>query len=182
MRASPEIVAFGSDCRPTNPAGNLRRSTAQIPGPETVAFGSDCRPTNPAGSLRRSTAQTTARAWFLLGAFLAATPALAQNDALRGTWSGQWIPESGYDASTVRFEVDGDTITGEMLNPATVAFDVIEFHPDTLELVAEAIDPDHGHFRIEARIEEVTRLNGTLFHDGAGGALRLTKWTYRPRR
>ena len=24
-------------------------------------------------------------------------PAFAQNDALHGTWSGQWIPESGYD-------------------------------------------------------------------------------------
>ena len=150
--------------------------------PEIVAFGSDCRPTNPATSLRRSTAQTRGRAWFLLGAFLVSAPAFAQNDALRGTWSGQWIPESGYDASTVRFEVDGDTITGEMLNPAAVAFDVIEFDPDTLELVAEATHPDQGHFRIEARIEEVTRLNGTLFHDGAGGALRLTKWTYRPRR
>ncbi len=122
------------------------------------------------------------RARFLLAAFLIAPPAFAQNDALRGTWSGQWIPESGYDASTVRFEVDGDAITGEMLNPATVAFDVIEFDPDTFELVAEANHPEDGHFRIEARIEDVTRLNGTLFHDGAGGALRLTKWTYRPRR
>ena len=30
--ASPKIVAFGSDCRPTNPAGSLHRSTAQTPG------------------------------------------------------------------------------------------------------------------------------------------------------
>ena len=150
--------------------------------PESVAYGSAHRPTNPATSLRRRTAQTRGRAWFLLGAFLVSAPAFAQNDALRGTWSGQWIPEFGYDASTVRFEVDGDAITGEMLNPANVAFDVIEFDPDTLELVAEATHPEHGHFRIEARVEEVTRLNGTLFHDGAGGALRLTKWTYRPRR
>ena len=121
------------------------------------------------------------RVWFLLGTFLMTAPAFAQNDALHGTWSGQWIPESGYDASTVRFEVEGDTITGEMLNPAQAPFDVIEFDPDTLELVAETNSPEHGHFRIEARIEEVTRLNGTLTHDGASGALRLTKWTYRPR-
>ena len=122
------------------------------------------------------------RACLLLATFLVTAPAFAQNDALRGTWSGQWIPESGYDASTVRFEVDGGAITGEMLNPANVAFDRIEFDPDTLELVAEATHPEHGHFRIEARIEEVTRLNGTLSHNDVGGALRLTKWTYRPRR
>ena len=121
------------------------------------------------------------RAWLLLGTFLVTAPAFAQHDALRGTWSGQWIPESGYDASTVRFEVDVDTITGEMLNPANVAFDYIEFDADALELVAEATSPEHGHFRIEARIEEVTRLNGTLSHDDVSGALRLT-WTYRPRR
>ena len=122
------------------------------------------------------------RACLLLGMFLVTAPAFAQHDVLRGTWSGQWIPESGYDASTVRFEVDGDAITGEMLNPESVAFDRIEFDPDTLEIVAEAISPEHGHFRIEARIEEVTRLNGTLSHDDVSGALRLTKWTYRPRR
>lgn len=122
------------------------------------------------------------RAGLLLGTFLVTAPAFAQNDALRGTWSGQWIPESGYDASTVRFEVEGDVITGEMLNPESVAFDRIEFDPETLELVAEATSPEHGHFRIEARIEEVTRLNGTLSHDDVSGALRLTKWTYRPRR
>ena len=122
------------------------------------------------------------RACLLLGTFLVTAPAFAQHDALRGTWSGQWIPESGYDASTVRFEVDGDAITGEMLNPANVAFDHIEFDPGTLELVAEATHPEHGHFRIEARIEQTTRLNGTLSHDDDSGALRLTKWTYRPRR
>ena len=122
------------------------------------------------------------RAGLLLGTFLVTAPAFAQNDALRGTWSGQWIPESGYDASTVRFEVEGDVITGEMLNPENVAFDRIEFDPETLELVAEATSPEHGRFRIEARIEEVTRLNGTLSHDDVSGALRLTKWTYRPRR
>ncbi len=111
-----------------------------------------------------------------------AAQAYAQNDALRGTWSGQWIPESGYDAATVRFDVDGDAITGEMLNPETLAFDTVDFDGTTLELVAEVTSPEHGHFRIEARLEEVTRLNGTLTHDGVSGELRLTKWTYRPRR
>ena len=111
-----------------------------------------------------------------------AAQAYAQNDALRGTWSGQWIPESGYDAATVRFDVDGDAITGEMLNPETLAFDTVDFDGTTLELVAEVTSPEHGHFRIEARLEEVTRLNGTLTHDEVSGELRLTKWTYRPRR
>ena len=43
-----------------------------------------------------------------------------------------------------------------MLNPATATFDVIEFDSDTLELVTEATLPEQGHFRIEARIEEVS--------------------------
>ncbi len=33
--SSPEIVALGSDCRPTDPAGSLHRSTAQTPGAES---------------------------------------------------------------------------------------------------------------------------------------------------
>jgi len=122
------------------------------------------------------------RSLLFAAAMVLAAPAYAQNDALRGTWSGQWIPESGYDAATVRFDVDGDAITGEMLNPETLAFDTVEFDGTTLELVAEVTSPEHGHFRIEARIEEVTRLNGTLTHDEVSGELRLTKWTYRPRR
>ena len=32
---SPETVAFGSDRRPTNPAGSPHRSTAQTPGAES---------------------------------------------------------------------------------------------------------------------------------------------------
>ena len=45
----PEIVASGSDYRPTNPARSLHRSTAQTPGPGNLA------------GLHRSTAQTPGR-------------------------------------------------------------------------------------------------------------------------
>ena len=115
-----------------------------------------------------------------LGLTLVASPAFAQADALGGTWSGHWIPESGYDAVTVRFVLNDDAITGEMLNQAPVEFDSIMFDPDSLSLVTEAESADHGHVLIEARIEDVTRLNGTLIHRDRTGAVRLTKWTFSP--
>lgn len=104
----------------------------------------------------------------------------AQSEALRGTWSGGWTPESGYVACTVRFALDDDEVRGEMLSPERLEFDHVAFDPDGQRVVAEAETAEHGLFRIEARIEADTRLNGTLRHDDAAGDLRLTKWTFRP--
>ena len=50
----------------------------------------------------------------------------AQTDGLRGTWSGQWIPESRYDAATVRFVIDDGVVSGEMLNPEPLDFDSVK--------------------------------------------------------
>ncbi len=106
-----------------------------------------------------------------------AAPALAQTDDLRGTWSGSWTPEGGIrDAVTVRFEVIDDALAGEIVNPENVEFDSVAFDPADRSVVAEG-----GDFRIEARIEEETRLNGTLSQGGTTGELRLTKWTFVPR-
>ena len=105
----------------------------------------------------------------------------AQADELRGTWSGQWIPESGYDAATVRFVVDDGVVSGEMLNPEPLDFDSIEFDPGTLAVVAVGRTAEGQAVRIDARIEEFTRLNGTLTVGGTSGDVRLTRWTYRPR-
>jgi len=122
------------------------------------------------------------RFFFLL--FLAVTlmtpRALAQTDALVGTWSGNWFPESGRSAVTVRFVRDGDTVTGEMLNPAALEFDSVSFDPATLTLVAQAQHADLGRFLIEATIEDETRLTGTLTHDDVTADMNLTKWTFRP--
>ncbi len=108
---------------------------------------------------------------------VAAPSALAQTDALRGTWSGSWTPEGGIrDAVTVRFEIIDDELTGEIVNPENVEFDTIAFDPDDLSVVAEA-----GDFRIEARIEDETRLNGTFSQGESTGQMRLTKWTFVPR-
>ena len=105
---------------------------------------------------------------------------IAQTDALRGTWSGSWHPEGGRAAATVRFFLDGDVVTGEMLNPAQLEFTSISFDEDTLRLVAEAESSDLGPVRLEARIEEETRLNGTLTRSDVTGDVRLTKWTFSP--
>lgn len=113
---------------------------------------------------------------------LAVSAASAQSNPLRGTWSGHWAPEGGVrDAVTIRFAVDEDQITGEIVNPESMDFDNISFDAGTLDLVAEAADSELGDLTIEARIEEETRLNGTLTHNGQTGEMKLTKWTYVPR-
>ena len=106
--------------------------------------------------------------------------ALAQADALRGTWSGGWAPESGHQRVTVRFFLDGDSLAGEMLSPESLEFSTIAFDGDTGSLVAEAESSELGRFRIDAKIEDETRLNGTLTRDDVAGNLKLTKWTFRP--
>ena len=116
----------------------------------------------------------------LLGLTLLTPRVLAQADALRGTWSGGWAPESGHKGVTVRFFLDSDSLAGEMLNPESLEFSTIAFDGDTRILVAEAESSELGRFRIEARIEDETRLNGTLTRDDVTGDLKLTKWTFRP--
>ncbi len=118
----------------------------------------------------------------LLLALTLLTPrTLAQPDALRGTWSGSWASESGGKAVTVRFFLDGDSLAGEMLSPESLEFSTIAFDGDTRSLVAEAESSELGRFRIEARIEDETRLNGTLTRDDVTGDMKLTKWTFQPR-
>ncbi len=117
----------------------------------------------------------------LLLALTLLTPrALAQADVLRGTWSGGWAPESGHTGVTVRFFLDGDSLTGEMLSPESLEFSTIVFDGDTGSLVAEAESSELGRVRIDAKIEDETRLNGTLTRDDVTGDLKLTKWTFRP--
>ena len=117
--------------------------------------------------------------WIVALALLA-QPILADSDALRGTWSGRWTPDTGQRPVTLRFEQNGDEVTGEMLNPEQLSFDSVVFDPETLSVVAEVTSSEHGHFKVEARIEEDTRLNGTLTHGDTTADVRLTKWTYRP--
>ncbi len=95
-------------------------------------------------------------------------------------WSGAWAPESGHQRVTVRFFLDGDSLAGEMLSPESLEFSTIAFDGDTGSLVAEAESSELGRFRIDAKIEDETRLNGTLTRDDVTGNLKLTKWTFRP--
>ena len=116
----------------------------------------------------------------------AAPPVLAESDGLfeidplRGTWSGRWTSDSGTRPVTVRFSYEDESIVGEMLNPTALTFDTISFDRDALRLVAEGVDLDEGQLRVEATIQEDTRLNGTLTLDGLTGEMKLVKWTYRP--
>ena len=79
--------------------------------------------------------------WHILLGLVALTalvqPVLADSDAVRGTWSGRWTPESGQRPVTVRFVQDGDAITGEMLNPEQLTFDSVTFDSEELSVVAE---------------------------------------------
>jgi hypothetical protein len=113
---------------------------------------------------------------------LAGGIAWAQSNELRGTWSGHWEPDGGVrDAVTVRFSIVDDELTGEIVNPEGLEFDRISFDSANRSLVAEATGAEEATFKIEARIEEGTRLNGTLTYNGTSGEMKLTKWTYVPR-
>lgn len=118
----------------------------------------------------------------LLTPTLTVSLAFGQSNPLRGTWSGSWIPESGVrDAVTVRFSIEDGSVVGEMVNPDSIEFDELSFNHQDLSLVAEGNSDELGQIRIEARIEEETRLNGTIVLGDTQGELRLTKWTFVPR-
>jgi len=103
-------------------------------------------------------------------------------DDLRGTWSGDWILDSGpRDRVTVEFRREGDVLTGKLLNPEQFDLTRVEFEESTGALVAEGTDPEsHTTYRMEARVEG-TRLNGTMISGSGSGEMKLTKWTYVPR-
>ena len=104
----------------------------------------------------------------------------AESSELDGTWSGSWITKKGYEACTVRFESEGGRLTGRMLSPTNVEFTKVTFDRKSLKVTASAENPERGNVEVIARIEETTRLNGTMTHDDMTGELRLTKWTFRP--
>jgi hypothetical protein len=120
----------------------------------------------------------------LLGslAHLAHAQDVGFRDAVRGTWSGDWVLASeARDRVTVEFSWDGDILTGKMLNPDQIDLSRVEFDESAGTVVAEAVDPETTtSYRIEARVEG-TRLNGTMILGNRNGDLRLTKWTYVPR-
>jgi hypothetical protein len=124
------------------------------------------------------------RIWYalLLTLTLAVSPGVAQSDALRGTWSGSWIPGSGVrDSVTVRFSMEGESVVGEMVNPESIEFEEVSFDGQNLSLVAKGQSDELGQVRIEAKIEEETRLEGMIMLGDTQGELRLTKWTFVPR-
>jgi hypothetical protein len=101
---------------------------------------------------------------------------------VKGTWSGDWIPESGpRDRVTVEFRVEDGSLIGKLLNPAQLDLSRADFDEKTHVVMAEAVDPEtHAHFTIEATVEG-TRMNGKMDSTEGSGEIRLTKWTYVPR-
>jgi hypothetical protein len=104
----------------------------------------------------------------------------AQQDALKGTWSGGCHTKAGYEACTVRFESDGVRFTGRMLSPTKAEFTSVTFDPKTLKVVATTENSEDGSLAIQATIKEETRLHGTVTQGDMTGKLLLTKWTFRP--
>lgn len=101
---------------------------------------------------------------------------------VKGTWSGDWIPESGArDRVTVEFRVENGSLVGKLLNPEQLDLSRVEFDEKTHAVVAEAVDAQtHARFTIEARVDG-TRMNGKMDSTEGSGEIRLTKWTYVPR-
>lgn len=101
---------------------------------------------------------------------------------VKGTWSGDWIPESGpRDRVTLEFRVEDGSLVGKLLNPEQLDLSRVEFDENAHKVVAEALDPEtHARFTIEATVDG-TRMNGKMDSTALSGEIRLTKWTYVPR-
>jgi hypothetical protein len=112
-------------------------------------------------------------------------PANAQSDQdqLRGTWSGSWIPDGGVrDALTIEVaQEDGGKLTGRFVTPASVTFTKTTFNPKTRMLLLEATDSASGkRFKLEGKVEG-TEIKGTVEAENRRGQVHLIKWTYVPR-
>jgi hypothetical protein len=114
-------------------------------------------------------------------ALVAPSSAQSMSD-VKGTWSGDWIRESGVrDRVSVEFRIEDEALGGKLLNPEQLDLSHVEFDEESHMVVAEAQDPEtHASFRIEATIEG-TRMNGKMESTLGSGEIRLTKWTYVPR-
>jgi len=109
--------------------------------------------------------------------------ALAQ-DAVSGTWSGDWGPSPGdRNPVTLALKFDGKALTGNVTGgenvSAPIAIKKGTYDPKTgaVHMEADAMDRRSGgtvHFMIDGKIDKNT-MTGTWNHDNRKGDFKLTK-------
>lgn len=120
----------------------------------------------------------------LLACAIAATPMLAQQDPLSGTWTGDWGPNAA-DRNQVSVELkwDGKALTGvvKSVRPAReeVTLSNSSFDPatQTVKMEAEAKNPRSGasiKYVIQGKLSGNT-MTGSWNHDSRTGDFKLTK-------
>ena len=109
--------------------------------------------------------------------------ALAQ-DAVNGTWSGDWGPSPGdRNPVTLSLKFDGKALTGNVTGGENVTAPIPiqkgTFDPKTgaVHMEAAAMDRRAGrtvHFIIDGKVDKNT-MTGTWNHDNRKGDFKLTK-------
>ena len=120
----------------------------------------------------------------LLACAIAATPMLAQQDPLSGTWTGDWGPNaSDRNQVSVELKWDGKALTGvvKSVRPARgeVSLSNSSFDPatQTVKMEAETQNPRSGQtikYVIQGKLSGNT-LTGSWNHDARTGDFKLTK-------
>ena len=115
-----------------------------------------------------------------IAAILAAPILVADMNALKGTWSGNWTPKGGVpDSITLELKLDANgKLSGKFLTPVPMDFSKASFNSKTAMVLLEAGDPQSGkHYKVEGKVEG-TEIKGTFENNGVTGEVRLIKWTY----
>ena len=127
---------------------------------------------------------------FKVGSFIAivaclvmAASLLAQSDALSGTWSGDWGPNSAdRNAITMEVKFDGKAVTGNITGGRNVTSAIpltnASFDPKTGAFKAEASVAGRGgaqvHYKIDGKVQG-KEMTGSWNHDNRTGDFKLTK-------
>jgi uncharacterized protein (DUF2147 family) len=109
-----------------------------------------------------------------------ATSALAQSDALTGTWKGDWGPSAGdRNAATVELKWDGKALTGTVNpGPNAVPLKKATFDPKSAAVHFEADVKGRGgsdiHYVVDGKVAGKT-MTGSWSHDDRKGDFKITK-------
>ena len=113
---------------------------------------------------------------FMVGA------ALAQNDPLSGTWSGDWGPSPGdRNDVTLQLKWDGKALTGNITGGTNVSSPIAlqkgTFDAKTGAVHMEAEATSRGrtvHYIVDGKVEK-NMMTGSWNHDNRKGDFKITK-------
>ena len=112
-------------------------------------------------------------------AFALMAPSIAAAADLKGTWSGNWMPQGGVpDSITIELRQDAaGKVSGKFLTPSAMEFTKASYIAKTGVVSFEASDQSGKHYKIDGKVEG-NEIKGTLQVNDVAGDVRLIKWTY----